>query len=101
MLAPYGSATMTEIDDDLRRMAVRRAEAKLGFRSHVIAYAVVNAGLLAINLMTSPGYIWALWPMFGWGIGLVAHWASVYIDGDNVRDRMIEAEYEKLLRGKR
>ena len=62
---------------------------------------MVNAGLLAINLMTSRGYYWSMWPMLAWGVGLAAHWASVYIDGDSVRDRMIEAEYEKLLRGKR
>ena len=41
----------------LRRIAERRADAKLGFRSHLMVYAIVNAGLVAINLTTSPGYL--------------------------------------------
>jgi len=85
-------------DVELRRLAVRRAEMKLGFRSHVFAYAIVNAGLAAINLVTSPNYLWFVWPLIGWGIGLAAHAAAVYLDGEHIRDRMIEEEYEKLRR---
>lgn len=85
-------------DADLRRMAIHRADMKLGFRSHVMAYAIVNAGLLAINLVTSPDHLWFYWPMIGWGIGLAAHAAAVYADGEHIRERMIEAEYEKLRR---
>jgi hypothetical protein len=85
-------------DVELRRLAVRRAEMKLGFRSHVFAYAIVNAGLAAINLATSPGYLWFVWPLIGWGIGLAAHAAAVYLDGEHIRDRMIAEEYEKLRR---
>ena len=85
-------------DVELRRLAIRRADMKLGFRSHLMAYVVVNGGLVAINLLTSPGYFWAAWPMLGWGIGLAAHAAAVYMDGEGVRDRMIEQELEKLRR---
>ncbi len=90
---------MTDDEDELRRLAIRRADMKLAFRSHAIAYAIVNGGLLAINLLTSPGEWWFYWPMLGWGIGLAAHAAAVYFDGEGVRDRMIEAELEKLRRG--
>ena len=85
-------------DVELRRLAIRRADMKLGFRSHLMAYVIVNGGLVGINLLTSPGYFWAGWPMFGWGIGLAAHAAAVYMDGEGVRDRMIEQELEKLRR---
>lgn len=87
-------------ETDLRRLAVRRADMKLAFRSHLIAYAIVNAGLLAINLVTNPDHLWFYWPMIGWGIGLAAHAAAVYMDGENIRDQMIEAELEKLRRGR-
>ena len=40
-------------DVELRRLAIRRADMKLAFRSHLMAYVVVNAGLVAINLITS------------------------------------------------
>jgi len=85
-------------DAELRRLATRRADMKLGFRTHVFVYAIVNAGLAAINLLTSPGYLWFLWALIGWGIGLAAHAAAVYLDGERIRERMIEEEYEKLRR---
>jgi len=84
---------------ELRRRAEQRADAKLSFRAHLIAYVVVNAGLVAINLFTSPGYFWAIWPMIGWGIGIVAHGIAVYYDGGDMRERVIKAELERLRQG--
>ena len=93
---------MTDADDlELRRLAIRRADMKLAFRSHLIAYVLVNAGLVTINLMTSPGYFWAIWPMMGWGIGLGSHAMSVYMNGEGIRDRLIEEELEKLRKTRR
>ena len=80
----------------LRRLAERRADAKLGFRSHLAVYAIVNAGLVAINLATSPGYLWFVWPMAGWGIGLLAHGFSVYAHAGDQRERMVEKEMARL-----
>jgi hypothetical protein len=90
----------TDMTDDveLRRLAIRRADMKLAFRSHLMAYVIVNAGLVAINLITSSDYFWAIWPMLGWGIGLAAHGVTVYMDGEGMRDRLIEQELEKLRR---
>ncbi len=85
-------------DVELRRLAIRRADMKLAFRSHLMAYVLVNAALVAINLLTSRDYFWAIWPMLGWGIGLGAHAASVYMNGEGMRDRLIEQELEKLRR---
>ena len=36
--------------------------------------------------------------MLGWGIGLGAHAATVYLNGEGMRDRLIEEELEKLRR---
>lgn len=85
-------------DTDLRRQAERRVAAKAGFRSHALIYAVVNAGLVGINLTTSPGYFWAGWPMFGWGIGLAAQGLSVYGGGLGNREAEIEREMERMRR---
>jgi hypothetical protein len=84
-------------DVELRRLAIRRADMKLGFRSHLLAYVCVNAGLVAINLATTGlDPFWAIWPMIGWGIGVFAHGVTVYMDGEGMRDRLIEQELEKL-----
>ena len=85
-------------DDELRRRAERRVNAKLGFRAHLFAYLLVNGGLVLLNLITSPGYLWCLWVVFGWGIGLIAHGLAVYGSGDVDRGRMVEAELARLRR---
>jgi hypothetical protein len=85
-----------DLNRELRRKAERRADAKIGFRIHLLVYAVVNAGLFAINMITSPGHFWFMWGALGWGVGLLAHGLAVYAtDGDH-RERLIEAELEKL-----
>jgi len=44
------------------------------FRAHAISYVLVMCLLVAIWALTSRGgYFWPVWPMLGWGIGLVAH----------------------------
>jgi hypothetical protein len=83
-------------DLELRRLAERRADVKLGFRTHFMAYLLVNAGLVVINLVTSPGYFWAIWPIIGWGLGLAAHFVAVYHFGGDVRERAVEAELRRL-----
>lgn len=49
-----------------------------GFYIHLTQYVIVIALLAAINLTTSSGYLWFVWPALGWGVGIVAHGASVF-----------------------
>ena len=85
-------------DAELRKIAERRADAKLGFRAHLSVFALVNAGLAALNLITSPHVPWFQWPLFGWGIGLIAHGVSVYGNQAHDREKMVLAELERLMR---
>lgn len=92
---------MTDDDPQLRRQAERRADMKLGFRAHLIAYLLVNAGLVAINLYQTPGgYFWAIWPIIGWGLGLAAHFVAVYHFASDVREKAVEAELRRLREGR-
>lgn len=69
---------MEPITEEQRyEQARRRVAAMKEFYSHLTAYLVVNTGLFAIDLLT-PGGWWFFWPLMGWGIGLVAHWAGVF-----------------------
>lgn len=73
---------MNELDKHPRYEEARRRVRELrGFYSHAAAYLVVNAGLFALDLLTSPGRWWFFYPMFGWGIGLAAHGLSVFALG--------------------
>lgn len=49
-----------------------------GFYSHLINYTVVVLGLFLLNFLVSPGYYWAWWAAFGWGIGVISHGLSVF-----------------------
>lgn len=88
-------------DDTLRRAAERRADAKLAFRSHLMAFVVVNAGLIAINLVTSPDYLWFVWPLMGWGVGLVAHGMATFVWTGDSREQMIQKELDRLRQTRR
>jgi hypothetical protein len=39
---------------------------------HVRAYVAVNVMLIAIWALTGAGYFWPIWPILGWGVGVVA-----------------------------
>jgi len=58
--------------------AKKRVEEIKGFYGNLISYIVVNIGLIVINLLTSPKYLWFFWPMLGWGIGVFFHGMKVF-----------------------
>jgi len=58
--------------------ARKRVEEIKGFYGNLIAYVVVNIGLMVLNLLTSPAYLWFFWPMLGWGIGVLFHGMKVF-----------------------
>ena len=58
--------------------ARKRVEEIKGFYGNLIAYVVVNIGLMVVNLLTSPAYLWFFWPMLGWGIGVLFHGMKVF-----------------------
>jgi hypothetical protein len=39
---------------------------------HLRAYIAVNLMLVAIWALTGAGYFWPIWPILGWGIGVIA-----------------------------
>lgn len=48
------------------------------FYTHLTTFFVVVPGLAALNLVTSPSHWWFIYPMLGWGMGLLAHAGSVF-----------------------
>jgi hypothetical protein len=83
-------------ESELRARAERRVDARRGFWSHAAVYVIVNTGLAALNLMTTPHYPWVLWPVFGWGIGLASHAWSVFGGFPGDREAAVAAEIERL-----
>ncbi len=44
-----------------------------GFRTHLIVYVAVNVLLVVLNLAGSADKLWFIWPLLGWGAGLLGH----------------------------
>ncbi|NWJ47537.1 MAG: 2TM domain-containing protein [Chloroflexi bacterium] len=85
------------------RQAERRVKAKVGFYWHLASYLVVNGLLIGIYLLTALAasglyYPWFIWPLAGWGIGLVFNFLAVFIFGDGTynTNRMIDEEMRKM-----
>ena len=82
--------------DEQRQLAIRRIKAKRGFRTHLAIYLAVNALLVAIWATTSATFFWPVWPMFGWGIGVVAHAANAYGGPSEISEADIDRELGRL-----
>jgi hypothetical protein len=92
--------TMSE--GEVYKLARKRVQDKKDFLGHMMVYLVVNAMLVAIWAITSRGYPWFIWPMLGWGVGLVFHGLSVFVfDRTGSWERTeIEKEAARLRGGK-
>lgn len=87
-------------EEELQQIAEKRVAARLGWYWHFAAWAAVN---LYLFLNSSAGFghgRWSMGPLLGWGLGLALHGISVFIVGKNggLRDRMVSAERERILR---
>ena len=64
-----------------RRRARWSAGQRKGFRIHATVFAAVQLLLVAIWTLSwateGDSYPWFIYPLFGWGIGLAAHYAAV------------------------
>ena len=67
----------------------RADSAKSGLTVHGVTYAAVNSGLLLINLLTSPGFLWFLFPLGAWGIGLLHHVTEARVREREARDAAV------------
>ncbi len=61
------------------RDAIRYARDVRIFYPHLIVYAFTMPFLFVLNLMTSPNYMWAVWPAAGWGMLVLAHAVIVFV----------------------
>lgn len=58
--------------------AQKRVEDIKGFYGNLTSYIVVITGLAILNLVSSPGHLWFLYPAIGWGIGVAIHGMTVF-----------------------
>ncbi len=53
-----------------RQISIKRQ----AFIAHLTVYSMINAMLALTNIIYSPSVLWVIYPMAGWGIGLMMHY---------------------------
>ena len=65
----------SKITNEVNKMRVEHE--RQGFRIHRLVYLCVIGLLIVINLTFSPQIIWFVFPLIGWGIGLMVHYINI------------------------
>ncbi len=89
-------------EEEIYRQARKRVEEKKGFYTHLAVYICVNIGLVLIwAFAAGGGYPWFIWPLGGWGIGILFHFLGVFVFSQRTdwERREIEKEAERLRKG--
>jgi hypothetical protein len=91
------STSRSLTDEQLDRLARRRAGARMGWYVHALVFLAVNAVLAALSF--SSGRHWAIYPALGWGLGLLIHGLVVWVvlGGGGLQQRLVAQERERLM----
>ena len=83
-------------ETELRERAIKHLKKRRDFHGHLLIYFLVNAFLVVIWAVTTPsGFFWPIFPIVGWGIGVVMNAWDVYFAEDLSEDQ-IQDEIERL-----
>lgn len=58
--------------------ACKKVKEIKGFYIHFICYVIIIALMVYINLKYSPEHLWFIYPLIGWGVGLIGHGVGVF-----------------------
>ncbi len=83
-------------NDVLRDRAVNRLKKRRDFSAHLLVYVLVNAFIVSIWALTNPdGFFWPIFPLAGWGIGVVMNAWDVF-HNDEFDEEQIRREMDRL-----
>jgi hypothetical protein len=80
---------------ETKKRLMFNAQRRRDLKSHVVSFIGVNGFLIALNLFTSPGYFWAIFPLLAWGLGLFLHFMKVY----QTKGESYEADFQEWYKG--
>ncbi|MFC1995441.1 2TM domain-containing protein [Chloroflexota bacterium] len=89
-------------EEQIYELAKKRVEEKRGFFVHLTVYIVINIMLVFIwAFAAGGGFPWFIFPLGGWGIGLLFHFLGIFVFGGKSDRAAIEKEAEKIRREQR
>lgn len=90
----------THDENEAYQRARKKVKEMKSFYANLISYCIVIPFLIFVNLYTSREYLWFLWPMLGWGVGLASHAFQVFGIGNDWQERKIQEIMNKQKNGK-
>lgn len=57
-------------------VAAWKERRRRGFIGHAVSFASVMSLLVAVNLLVTPHVLWFVWPLLGWGFGLLSDYLA-------------------------
>lgn len=86
-------------EEEIYEEAKKRVKAKKDFYLHLAVYITINIFLIIIWAVTTPGgFPWFVFPLGGWGIGLLFHFLDTFVFQRKLDRAEIEKEAEKIRR---
>jgi uncharacterized protein (DUF486 family) len=87
-------------EEEIYEEAKKRVKEKREFYTHLSVYVTVNILLVIIWWITigPDGFPWFVFPLAGWGIGIVMHFLQVFVWGSRMDRAAIEKEADKIRR---
>ena len=81
------------LTDPVRDRAIKQLKKRHDFTTHLLVYILVNSFIVVIWATTnSGGFFWPVFPVVGWGIGLVMNawdaWHPAEFDEDQIHREM-------------
>ena len=89
--------TTSMSEEQIYEQAKKRVEAKKGFYIHLTVYILVNILLVLIwTFAADGGFPWFIFPLGGWGIGILFHFLGVFVFERKSDRAAIEKEAERI-----
>jgi 2TM domain len=63
---------------DVQKREAFNTQRRKEFKSHLVSFTIVNTFLVLLNLVTTPFFLWSIFPLLGWGLGLYLHRRGAY-----------------------
>jgi hypothetical protein len=85
-------------EEEIYEEAKKRVKERREFYTHLTTYLIINAALFIIWMATGAGYPWFLFPLGGWGIGLIFHFFNTFVFTNRFDRSAVEKEAERIRR---
>ena len=77
--------------------AIEYVEGIKAFYHHLFSFFIITTCLTILNLVISPNYLWVVWCIMGWGVGLIFHGIQTFELFSLFSPKWEKAQIEKRL----